>query len=90
MTTYNRLNLVECLITDLLFTFFPLTSSVKLISYSEVNAGFFYKTAERREKFAIAERKFIDDRVEKIIAFKKQVCGGQLFPLIFALSHRHR
>ncbi|XP_078404894.1 T-complex protein 1 subunit zeta isoform X2 [Cetorhinus maximus] len=41
----------------------------------EVNSGFFYKSADEREKFVQAERKFIEDRVNKIIALKRKVCG---------------
>ncbi|XP_021574313.1 T-complex protein 1 subunit zeta isoform X3 [Carlito syrichta] len=41
----------------------------------EVNSGFFYKSAEEREKLVKAERKFIEDRVKKIIELKKKVCG---------------
>lgn len=43
---------------------------------SEVNSGFFYKTAEEREKFVAAERDFIEQRVAKVIALKKKVCEG--------------
>ena len=43
---------------------------------SEVNSGFFYKTAEEREKFVMAEREFIEDRVKKVIALKKKLCDG--------------
>lgn len=43
---------------------------------SEVNSGFFYKTAEEREKFITAERDFIDQRVKKIIEIKRQMCNG--------------
>ncbi|XP_075155719.1 chaperonin containing TCP1 subunit 6 [Haematobia irritans] len=43
---------------------------------SEVNSGFFYKTAEEREKFVKAEREFIDQRVQKIIELKRKVCDG--------------
>lgn len=42
----------------------------------EVNSGFFYKSADEREKLVQAERQFIDDRVKRIIALKKQVCEG--------------
>merc|ERR1712203_863468 len=42
---------------------------------TEVNSGFFYKSAEDREKLVAAERKFIDDRVQKVIEFKRKVCG---------------
>lgn len=43
---------------------------------SEVNSGFFYKTAEEREKLVAAEREFIDNRVKKIIELKKKLCDG--------------
>lgn len=43
---------------------------------TEVNSGFFYKSAEEREKLVDAERKFIQDRVEKVIEFKKKICDG--------------
>jgi len=42
---------------------------------SEVNAGFFYKSAEERKKLVEAERKFTDDKVREIIAFKNKVCS---------------
>nr|XP_055244460.1 T-complex protein 1 subunit zeta-2 isoform X5 [Gorilla gorilla gorilla] len=41
----------------------------------EVNSGFFYKTAEEKEKSVKAERKFIEDRVQKIIDLKDKVCA---------------
>ncbi|XP_077533550.1 chaperonin containing TCP1 subunit 6 [Haemaphysalis longicornis] len=41
---------------------------------TEVNAGFFYKSAEEREKLVSAERKFIENRVHKIIELKRKVC----------------
>lgn len=43
---------------------------------SEVNSGFFYKTAEEREKFVLAERDFITQRVQKVIELKKKLCDG--------------
>lgn len=43
---------------------------------SEVNASFFYKSAEEREKLVAAERKFTDDRVQKVIDLKKKVRSG--------------
>lgn len=43
---------------------------------SEVNSGFFYKTAEEREKLVAAERDFIDQRVKKVIELKKKLCDG--------------
>ena len=43
---------------------------------SEVNSGFFYKTAHEREKLVAAERAFIDQRVQKIVDLKRKVCEG--------------
>ncbi|KAF4024133.1 hypothetical protein G4228_016097 [Cervus hanglu yarkandensis] len=37
--------------------------------------AFFYTSAEEREKLVKAEKKFIKDRVKKIIDLKKKVCG---------------
>merc|ERR1712223_951956 len=54
-----------------------LTCNVSLeYEKTEVNSGFFYKSAEAREKLVVAERKFIEDRVMKVIEFKKKVCDG--------------
>ena len=53
-----------------------LTCNVSLeYEKTEVNSGFFYKSAEEREKLVTAERKF-EGRVQKIIALKKKVCDG--------------
>ena len=41
---------------------------------TEVNSGFFYKTAAEREQLVAAERAFIDERVKKIIELKRKVC----------------
>ncbi|XP_072272135.1 T-complex protein 1 subunit zeta [Pyxicephalus adspersus] len=55
---------------------FILTCNVSLeYEKTEVNSGFFYKSAEEREKLVKAERKFIEERVNKIIALKRKVCG---------------
>merc|ERR1719446_1363627 len=52
-----------------------LTCNVSLeYEKTEVNSGFFYKSAEDREKLVVAERKFIEDRVQKIIELKRKVC----------------
>lgn len=44
------------------------------IYYSEVNSGFFYSSAEQREKLVESERKFIDNKLRKIVELKNQVC----------------
>ncbi|XP_071479794.1 T-complex protein 1 subunit zeta-like [Diadema antillarum] len=43
---------------------------------SEVNAGFFYKSAAEREKLVEAERNFTDEKVKKVIELKRKVCEG--------------
>lgn len=43
---------------------------------TEVNSGFFFSTAEQREKLAASERRFTDEKCRKIIEFKKKVCDG--------------
>uniref|UniRef100_A0AAY4BTB0 T-complex protein 1 subunit zeta n=1 Tax=Denticeps clupeoides TaxID=299321 RepID=A0AAY4BTB0_9TELE len=53
-----------------------LTCNVSLeYEKTEVNSGFFFKSAEERDKLAKAERKFIEERVIKIIDLKNKVCG---------------
>ncbi|CAJ0845570.1 7613_t:CDS:10 [Entrophospora sp. SA101] len=42
---------------------------------SEINSGFFYSSADQREKLVESERKFTDEKVKKIVELKKQVCG---------------
>jgi len=52
-----------------------LTCNVSLeYEKTEVNAGFFYKTAAEREAMVVAERRFIDNRVDRIIEFKNKMC----------------
>lgn len=41
---------------------------------SEVNSGFFYSSAEQREKLVAAERAVTDEKVQKIINLKRAVC----------------
>lgn len=54
-----------------------LTCNVSLeYEKSEVNSGFFYKSAEEREKLVKAERKYTDDKVRQVIKFKKELCDG--------------
>uniref|UniRef100_A0A452FU37 T-complex protein 1 subunit zeta n=1 Tax=Capra hircus TaxID=9925 RepID=A0A452FU37_CAPHI len=55
-----------------------------------VNSGFFYKSAEEREKLVKAERKFIEDRVKKIINLKKKVCDALAKEGIIALRRAKR
>ncbi|KAG1668441.1 T-complex protein 1 subunit zeta [Nymphon striatum] len=54
---------------------FILTCNVSLeYEKSEVNSGFFYKSANEREKLVKSEREFIEKRVKKIIELKRKVC----------------
>ncbi|WWD03681.1 T-complex protein 1, zeta subunit [Kwoniella europaea PYCC6329] len=41
---------------------------------TEVNSGFFYSSAEQREKLVESERRFVDSKLQKIVEFKNQVC----------------
>ncbi|KAG5519747.1 hypothetical protein PMAC_000020 [Pneumocystis sp. 'macacae'] len=43
---------------------------------TEINSTFFYSSAEQREKLVESERKFVDDKLRKIVELKKQVCGN--------------
>jgi T-complex protein 1 subunit zeta len=44
---------------------------------TEVNSGFFYSSAEQREKLVESERRFIDERCKKIVEFKNVMCSGE-------------
>ncbi|KAM0682232.1 T-complex protein 1 subunit zeta [Mitosporidium daphniae] len=57
---------------------FILTLNVSLeYEKSEVNSGFFYSSAEQRDKLIESERKFIDNRLKKIVEFKESVCSEE-------------
>lgn len=43
---------------------------------SEINSGFYYSSAEQREKLVESERRFVDDKLRKIVELKKEVCGN--------------
>ncbi|EZF10338.1 T-complex protein 1, zeta subunit [Trichophyton rubrum D6] len=56
---------------------FVLTLNVSLeYEKSEINSGFFYSTAEQRDKLVESERKFVDAKLKKIVDLKKEVCGN--------------
>jgi len=44
---------------------------------TEVHSGFFYKSAEQREKLVKAERANVDGRVQDIINLKNEACSGE-------------
>ena len=55
-----------------------LTCNVSLeYEKTEVNSGFFFKDAHDREALARSERAFTDDKVMKIIDFKRKMCEGK-------------
>lgn len=41
---------------------------------TEVNSGFFYSSAEQRDKLVQSERRFVDEKLKKIVDLKNQVC----------------
>ena len=54
-----------------------LTANISLeYEKAEVNAGFFYSSAEQREALVAAERAYTDERCRKVIELKKKVGGG--------------
>ncbi|KAH8119203.1 chaperonin-containing T-complex zeta subunit Cct6 [Phellopilus nigrolimitatus] len=54
---------------------FILTLNVSLeYEKTEVNSGFFYSSAEQREKLVESERKFVDAKLKKIVELKNLVC----------------
>lgn len=42
----------------------------------EINSGFFYSSAEQREKLVESERRFVDAKLKKIVELKNQVCDA--------------
>lgn len=63
---------------------FVLTANIGLeFERSEVNAGFFYSSADARERAVAAERATTDARVQAVIDLKNKVCtAGQGFILV--------
>jgi T-complex protein 1 subunit zeta len=56
---------------------FILTANIGLeYERSEVNAGFFYSSADQRERLVAAERGVTDARVQAVIDLKNRVCTG--------------
>jgi T-complex protein 1 subunit zeta len=43
---------------------------------SEINSGFYYSSADQREKLVESERRFVDEKLRKIVELKKEVCGN--------------
>ncbi|RCI11561.1 hypothetical protein L249_7564 [Ophiocordyceps polyrhachis-furcata BCC 54312] len=42
---------------------------------TEINSGFFYSSAEQRDKLVESERRFIDAKLKKIVELKRELCG---------------
>lgn len=61
-----------------------LTCNVSLeYERSEVASGFYYASADQRERLIESERKFTDDKVRQVIEFKRSVCQeGESFVII--------
>jgi T-complex protein 1 subunit zeta len=50
---------------------------------TEINAGFYYSSAEQREKFVDSENKFTLEKVKQVIDFKRRICKeGESFVVI--------
>lgn len=53
-----------------------LTMNVSLeYEKTEINSGFFYSSADQRDKLVESERRFIDAKLKKIVELKKELCG---------------
>lgn len=66
-----------------------LTANVSLeYEKSEVNSGFFYSSAEQREKLVAAERAVVDARVQKIVDLKRQVRAPHQLTCRLTILHR--
>eukprot|EP00599_Poterioochromonas_sp_BG-1_P010637 CAMPEP_0173143880 /NCGR_PEP_ID=MMETSP1105-20130129/6917_1 /TAXON_ID=2985 /ORGANISM="Ochromonas sp., Strain BG-1" /LENGTH=544 /DNA_ID=CAMNT_0014057487 /DNA_START=16 /DNA_END=1650 /DNA_ORIENTATION=- len=63
---------------------FILTCNVSMeYEKTEINASFYYSSAEQREKLVESERKFTDEKVKQVIEFKRRVCkNGESFAII--------
>lgn len=60
---------------DVLYKCKIMTCNVSLeYEKTETQSGFFYSTAEEREKLVESERKWLDERCKLIIDFKRSVC----------------
>ncbi|KAH8920789.1 T-complex protein 1 zeta subunit [Atractiella rhizophila] len=58
---------------------FILTLNVSLeYEKTEVNSGFFYSSAAQREALVESERRFVDSKLQKIVALKRLVCDSSL------------
>ncbi|KAL3823451.1 hypothetical protein ACHAXA_010211 [Cyclostephanos tholiformis] len=50
---------------------------------TEVQSGFFYSTAEERERLVESERKWLDERCRQVVNFKRSVCkDGESFVMV--------
>ncbi|OMJ14830.1 T-complex protein 1 subunit zeta [Smittium culicis] len=57
---------------------FVLTLNVSLeYEKTEINSGFFYSSAEQRDKLIESERKFVDEKLKKIVDLKNLACSGE-------------
>merc|ERR1719421_496697 len=63
-----------------------LTANVSLeYEKTEVNSGFYYSSAEQRDKLVASERYYTDEKVRQVIELKRKVCteeNGKTFVLI--------
>ncbi|CCU97984.1 unnamed protein product [Malassezia sympodialis ATCC 42132] len=56
---------------------YVLTLNVSLeYEKTEINSGFFYSSAEQREKLVESERRFVDAKLKKIVELKNAVCDA--------------
>lgn len=64
---------LACFLFVLVSLMISMSCEVDFVLFSEINAGFFYSSAEQREVMVAAERRSVDERVQKIIDLKNKV-----------------
>ncbi|KAG9242267.1 chaperonin Cpn60/TCP-1 family [Calycina marina] len=43
---------------------------------TEINSAFYYSSADQRDKLVESERRFVDEKLRRIVELKKEVCGN--------------
>lgn len=75
--------LLSLLTAPVLQDAYILTANISLeYEKSEVNAGFFYSNAQQREALVAAERKYTDERCQKVIELKKKVHSSSTLAML--------
>ncbi len=55
------------------FSLFEGTKQTNFLQNSEVSSAFYFSSAEEKEKMAVSERRVVDEKVRKLVEFKRKV-----------------